>query len=140
MAAALALAVLLTALPAPGRAQAPAAAPVTATEEAPAHGRPAGRRHDWSVDQALQMVRQDPAKAAARLERMLTKVRQREQSSREQYAAESRKAAAYKEPAEQDLAKAALAVHQAELARLQARAVLLEKLLAYARSQPRPGA
>ena len=86
------------------------------------------------------MVRQDPAKAAARLERMLTKVRQRELSSREQYAAESRKAAAYKEPAEQDLAKAALAVHQAELARLQARAVLLEKLLAYARSQLRPGA
>ena len=140
MAAALALAVLLTALPAPGRAQAPAAAPVTATEEAPAHSRPAGRRPAGAVDQALQMVRQDPAKAAARLERMLTKVRQREQSSREQYAAESRKAAAYKEPAEQDLAKAALAVHQAELARLQARAALLEKLLAYARSQPRPGA
>ena len=140
MAAALALAVLLTALPAPGRAQAPAAAPVTATEEAPAHGRPAGRRPDWGVDQARQMGRQHPAHAAARLERMLTKVRQRELSSREQYAAESRKAAAYKEPAEQDLAKAALAVHQAELARLQARAVLLEKLLAYARSQLRPGA
>ena len=140
MAAALALAVLLTALPAPGRAQAPAAAPVTATEEAPAHGRPAGRRHDWSVAHARQMVPQDPPKAAAPRERMVTKVRQRELSSREQYAAESRKAAAYKEPAEQDLAKAALAVHQAELARLQARAVLLEKLLAYARSQLRPGA
>ena len=140
MAAALALAVLLTALPAPGRAQAPAAAPVTATEEAPAHSRPKWRRHHTSVDQPQHKLPQDPAKAAARLERMLTKVRQREQSSREQYAAESRKAAAYKEPAEQDLAKAALAVHQAELARLQARAALLEKLLAYARSQPRPGA
>lgn len=112
------------------------AAALAATGSAHGKGHPRGHgKEGWNTDQALHQIRQNPQEAADRLSRMLVRVQQRQQSVSQQIGAQSQKLNSIGNPAEREVAQAALAARQAELAQLQARATMLQKLLAYAQSQ-----
>jgi len=109
-----------------------------------AHGRHEGHgkhqgKAQFSPDRALEHIRQNPQQAVEHLNQALARVQERQQSLSTQIASDGQRAAALKDPAQKEIAQAALAVRQAELTRLQARAALLQKLLAYARTQAGKG-